>query len=77
VGARNEYGHMHTQAKAIYRRAGTPWYRTDRNGTITIRTPGTPGSGFTITPDRGSSNLNGPSDRRSRQLDCSSNVSGG
>ncbi|MFL5572841.1 MAG: ComEC/Rec2 family competence protein [Gemmatimonadaceae bacterium] len=77
VGARNEYGHMHTQAKAIYRRAGTPWYRTDRNGTITIRAPGTPGSGFTITPDRGSSNLNGPSDRRSRQLNCNSNVSGG
>src|SRR6266566_5478451 len=37
LGARNDYGHMHTQAKAIYRTAGLPWYRTDQNGTITIR----------------------------------------
>ncbi|HEX6628411.1 MAG TPA: MBL fold metallo-hydrolase [Gemmatimonadaceae bacterium] len=70
VGAANEYGHMHTQAKAIYRAAGTPWYRTDRNGTITIRSPGIPNGGYTITPNRPGTDLDGPGDRRSRQLDC-------
>jgi len=70
IGARNEYGHMHSQAKAIYRAAGTPWYRTDRNGTITIRSPGIPNGGYTIAPDRPGTDLNGPGDRRSHQLDC-------
>lgn len=70
VGARNEYGHMHTQAKNVYRQAGVPWYRTDQNGTITIRSPGTAGGGFTISPERRGTNLNGPSDRVSRQSDC-------
>jgi competence protein ComEC len=70
VGARNDYGHMHTQAKSIYRQAGVPWYRTDQNGTITIRSPGTAGGGFTIIPERRGLNLDGPSDRFSHQADC-------
>ena len=70
VGARNDYGHMHTQAKSIYRNMGVPLYRTDQNGTITIRAPGTPGGGFTITPERDGTDLNGPSDRVSRQPNC-------
>jgi len=70
VGARNEYGHMHTQAKKIYRDAGIPWYRTDQNGTITIRSPGTPNGGYTITPDWPGTSLNGSGDRKSRQLAC-------
>jgi len=70
VGTRNAYGHMHTQAKRIYRNAGTPWYRTDQNGTITIRSPGIPNGGYTITPERPGLNLNGPSDRTSNQMDC-------
>ncbi|MFL5639391.1 MAG: ComEC/Rec2 family competence protein [Gemmatimonadaceae bacterium] len=74
LGAHNEYGHMHAQAKAIYRSAGTPWYRTDQNGTITIRTPGTPGGGFTIASEHGGTNLNGPSDRRAKQVDCRSDA---
>ena len=73
VGARNAYGHMHTQAKKIYRDAGVPWYRTDRNGTITIRSPGTPNGGYTITPSRGTSSLNGVSDRRANQVSCAQN----
>jgi competence protein ComEC len=73
LGVRNEYGHMHTQAKRIYKKAGVPWYRTDQNGTITIRSPGTPNGGYTITPERLTTNtgLNGPSDRISHQLGCS------
>jgi competence protein ComEC len=70
LGARNDYGHMHTQAKNIYRRAGVPWYRTDQNGAITIRSPGTVGGGYTITPERPGTNLSGPSDRASRQPAC-------
>ena len=70
VGARNGYGHMHRQAKTIYRSAGIPWYRTDQNGTITIRSPGTAGGGFTITAERSGTNLNGPGDRISGQFGC-------
>jgi competence protein ComEC len=70
VGARNDYGHMHTQAKAIYERAGTPWYRTDQNGTITIRSPAADGRGFSITPERSGTDLDGPSDRKSSQEKC-------
>jgi competence protein ComEC len=74
VGTRNEYGHMHTQAKRIYRRAGVPWYRTDQNGTVTIRSPGTPNGGFTITPDRPGSDLGGPGDRASHQVGCAAGM---
>jgi len=74
LGARNDYGHMHTQAKAIYRAAGVPWYRTDENGTITIRSPGTAGASFTITPDQPGTDLDGPSDRTSRQTECTMGV---
>jgi len=70
LGTRNSYGHMHEQAKRIYRAAGAPWYRTDQNGTITIRSPGTASGGFTIIPKRSGTNLNGPSDRLSPQLAC-------
>lgn len=70
LGAQNDYGHMHTQAKTIYRQAGVPWYRTDQNGTITIRSPGTVDGGFTITPEHPGTDLDGPSDRVSRQPDC-------
>ncbi|MEO8909008.1 MAG: MBL fold metallo-hydrolase [Gemmatimonadaceae bacterium] len=70
VGARNEYGHMHIQAKNIYRTAGVPWYRTDQNGTITIRSPGIPEKGFSIIPERPGTDLNGPGDRVSHQPGC-------
>jgi competence protein ComEC len=70
LGARNEYGHAHEQAKATYRRAGTPWYRTDENGTVTIRSPGTPGGGYSIRVERGGSSADGRSDRRSAQEGC-------
>jgi competence protein ComEC len=70
LGARNDYGHMHTQAKKIYSDARVPWYRTDQNGTITIRSPGTVGGGFTIVPQRAGTDLSGPGDRRSRQIGC-------
>ena len=77
VGARNEYGHMHAQAKEIYRAAGIPWYRTDQNGTITIRSPGTENGGYTITAATRGTDLNGPSDRYSHQLACTEELDKG
>jgi competence protein ComEC len=71
LGAINDYGHMHAQAKSAYQRVGVPWYRTDQNGTIVLRAPGTPGSGYSVTVERGTQNATGPSDRRSNQPDCS------
>jgi competence protein ComEC len=70
VGAVNAYGHVHTQAKEMYRQAGKPWYRTDENGAITIRSPGKPAGGYTIRASRGAPSLDGPSDRASSQADC-------
>lgn len=70
VGAHNDYGHMHAQAKAMLRAAGIPWYRTDQNGTVTVRTAGRLASGFTVTPSRGTASMSGPGDRRSRQPVC-------
>lgn len=70
LGAQNDYGHMHQQAKGEYRAAGIPWYRTDQNGTVTIRSAGVAGSGYTITPSRRGKDLNGPSDRRASARGC-------
>jgi competence protein ComEC len=70
VGAVNDYGHMHEQAKSEYRAAGVPWYRTDQNGTVTIRSAGVPGGGYTIEPSRHGKDLNGPSDRRASARGC-------
>ena len=70
VAAVNDYGHMHAQAKRMYARHGIPWYRTDQNGTITLRSAGTPGSRYAITIERGGKNMAGPSDRRSSSAEC-------
>ena len=70
LGAVNDYGHIHAQAKAAYARRGVPWYRTDQNGTVTLRTPGTVGGGYSVTVERGAPNAIGPSDRKSYQPDC-------
>ena len=70
VGAVNDYGHMHEQAKARFEKHSIPWYRTDQNGTITIRSAGTPGSKFSVSVERGEKNMPGPSDRRASQLAC-------
>ena len=70
VGATNDYGHMHDQAKAAYARHHVPWYRTDQNGMITLRSPGVAKGGYTVSVERPGMNLSGPSDRRSTQAGC-------
>jgi competence protein ComEC len=70
VGRDNGYGHVHAQAKALYARFGKPWYRTDENGTIVFRSPGTPGGGYTVDVLRGGRSLSGSGDRVSSQGDC-------
>ena len=70
LAAANDYGHMHAQAKAMYSRHGVPWYRTDQNGTITLRSAGEPGSRYTVTVERGRRSMSGPSDRQSSSPEC-------
>jgi competence protein ComEC len=70
LGAVNDYGHMHEQAKAAYLRHRDPWYRTDQNGTITLRSPGTPGAKYSVSVERGGQDLRGPSDRQAHQPKC-------
>jgi competence protein ComEC len=70
LGADNDYGHVHEQTKRLLRRRGIPWYRTDLNGTITIRSPGDGGAPFTIVPQRGTASMDGATDRRSGQREC-------
>lgn len=70
VGRVNSYGHMHSQAKTLYRTAGIPWYRTDVNGTIVITSPGTPGGGYAVRVSRGAKSATGHADKRSTQLAC-------
>jgi len=70
LATHNDYGHMHEQAKSLYEAAGVPWYRTDQNGTVTIRSPGTVGGKYSIAVGRGTRNMNGPSDRASHQDAC-------
>lgn len=72
VGAVNSYHHMHEQAKAEYRAHGIRWYRTDQNGTIVFRSPGTPGGTLTVSVQHGSRDMSGPSDARSNQSQCGS-----
>ena len=70
LAARNEYGHVHRQTTRLLERLRIPWYRTDQNGTITIRSRGGPGSRYTIEPSRGRASMPGPSDRLSTQPAC-------
>jgi competence protein ComEC len=70
LDAVNDYGHMHAQTKELLQRRQVDWYRTDQNGTITLRWPAVQGNGYSVEVERGGRNLNGPSDRRSRQAAC-------
>lgn len=73
MGAQNEYGHMHEQAKAVYRAADVPWYRTDQNGSITIYSPGRPGGGYRMAVGRRGTDRGGPSDREASARGCEDN----
>lgn len=66
----NDYGHVHDQTKEMYSAYGKPWYRTDLNGTITFRSPGTAGGGYTISVGGGAASGTGATDRASSQTGC-------
>ena len=70
VANSNSYHHMHTQAKTMYSAHGDPWYRTDQNGTIVFRSPGTPGGGYTVSVLKGTTNMAGASDAASTATEC-------
>lgn len=70
LAADNDYGHVHAQTTALLREAGVAWYRTDVNGTITIRAPGADGAPYTIAPSRGPAGATGRVDRRASRAAC-------
>jgi competence protein ComEC len=70
VGDVNSYHHMHEQAKAEFRAHRVPWMRTDQNGTITFRSPGVAGGGYTVVVQRGRAGMSGASDLLSTQPGC-------
>ena len=70
VGASNTYGHVHNQTKTLWSGRGKPWYRTDQNGTITFRSPGTAGGGYTVAIGKGSASMSGSTDATSSQTQC-------
>lgn len=72
VGATNTYGHVHNQTKTLFTQYAKPWYRTDNNGTITFRSPGTAGGGYTVSVAKGSASSSGSTDKTSSQTACSS-----
>jgi competence protein ComEC len=66
----NFYHHMHDQAKSLYAAHHIPWYRTDQNGTISIRVSGAPGAKAAVQIVRGTTNMSGASDKPSTQSEC-------
>lgn len=52
-GTGNEYHHPHPSTRKKYEKDHIDFYRTDRNGTITIQTDG---KSYTVTPERGDKN---------------------
>lgn len=66
--ARNGYGFVHAQTLQMLRDRGIPWYRTDQNGTVSVRV--LRDGRYVIAPSRGAANAAGPSDRRSTQPVC-------
>lgn len=70
VGVTNSFGHIHEQTKSLWRARSKSWYRTDQNGTITFRTPGTVGGGYTVAVGKGVASMNGAPDMTSAQAQC-------
>ncbi len=70
LASQNAFGHVHRQTTRLLTRLHIPWYRTDQNGTITIRAPARDGRPYSIIPSRGGAGLFGASDRESSQPEC-------
>jgi competence protein ComEC len=70
LGDVNSYRHMHEQAKAALKSHRIPWYRTDQNGTITIRVSGAAGGKPAVSVQKGTTDMSGDSDARSTQSEC-------
>lgn len=70
VSATNGYHHVHTQTKDLLTNRSIPWYRSDGNGRITFRTPGTSGGGYTVTVEKGVASMDGAADDTSSQTAC-------
>ena len=64
LAAVNDYGYVHAQTLDLLQSRRIPWYRTDQNGTITITVPAR--GRYSVSVERGSMNMRGPSDRPAR-----------
>jgi beta-lactamase superfamily II metal-dependent hydrolase len=72
VSATNGYHHVHTQTKDLLTTRSIPWYRSDGNGRITFRTPGTSGGSYTVNVEKGTASMHGAADETSSQSACNS-----
>jgi len=70
LAADNEYGHMHAQTTGLLAARRIPWWRTDRNGMVTITAPGRDGARYAVDVERGGASERGLADRPSRQEGC-------
>jgi competence protein ComEC len=70
LAAENGKGLVNIQTMELLANQGKPWYRTDQNGGITFRSPGTPGGGYTASVHRGAKNMSGPHDELSTSRQC-------
>jgi beta-lactamase superfamily II metal-dependent hydrolase len=70
LAAENGKGLVNIQTMELLTNQGKPWYRTDQNGGITFRSPGTPGGGYTASVHRGGKNMSGPHDELSTSRQC-------
>jgi beta-lactamase superfamily II metal-dependent hydrolase/transcriptional regulator CtsR len=70
LAAENGKDLVNEQTLDLLANRGKPWYRTDQNGGVTIRSPGTPGGGYTVAVHRGSANARGPHDASSTSRQC-------
>ena len=64
LAAMNDYGYVHAQTLDLMQARRIPWYRTDQNGTITITVPRR--GRYSVSVERGTMNMRGPSDRPAR-----------
>lgn len=70
LGPVDRLGYVHTETKDLLRARGIPWYRTDANGTLTFRSPGTPGGGYAVAWEGGRASMDGVEDRVSGKEVC-------
>ena len=63
-------GHVHEQTKSVLRERSIPWLRTDVNGTVELRSPGTAGGGYSVFAERDLMSRSGNADATASAATC-------